>query len=106
MKSWAYNPLGVAFELRGSMRDPDPPAALNYSRTDRPSALRLVRVIVLETILVAIGGTLVWGLAWEAGFFWPGLIAAIVIWLTVSPVIEVATVLRYRREGSGREGSQ
>ncbi|MDB4872429.1 MAG: hypothetical protein JWL97_3433 [Gemmatimonadales bacterium] len=81
------------------MPDPNPPAASTPSPPERSSALRLIRVIISETILVAIVGTLVWGIAWEAGFFWPGLIAAIVIWLTVSPVIEVATVMRYRREG-------
>jgi membrane protein YdbS with pleckstrin-like domain len=78
------------------MPDPNLPAA---STPERSSALRLIRVIISETLLVAIVGTLVWGIAWEAGYFWPGLIAAIVIWLTVSPVIEVATVMRYRREG-------
>jgi hypothetical protein len=88
------------------MGDTHPMPSESSPAEGRRAALRLIRVIVLETILVAIGGTLVWGLAWEAGFFWPGLIAAIVIWLTISPVIEVATVLRYRREGSGREGSQ
>ena|SRR5258707_1117758 len=94
-----YNPYSNAFELRVIMRDVDPHAAPNSSRSDQPSALRLIHVIVLETILVAVGGALVWGVAWEAGFFWPGLIVAIVIWLTVSPVIEIATVLRFRREG-------
>jgi membrane protein YdbS with pleckstrin-like domain len=81
------------------MPDPNLPAASTPSPPERSSALRLIRVIISETLLVAIVGTLVWGIAWEAGYFWPGLIAAIVIWLTVSPVIEVATVMRYRREG-------
>ena len=60
------------------------------------SGYRLVRLIVLETVVVAIGGLLIWGVAWEIGFPTVGLVIAIVIWLTVSPIIEIATVLNYR----------
>lgn len=62
----------------------------------RLAGLRLVRVIIVETVLVAFAGLLVWGLAWESGYSRVGLIIAIIIWLTVSPVVEIATVLKYR----------
>jgi hypothetical protein len=66
--------------------------------TDRPSGFRLVHIVVLETLLIAILGFAIWGVAWDLGFPKVGLIAAIVIWLTVSPVIEIATVMNYRKE--------
>jgi hypothetical protein len=59
--------------------------------------MRLIRVIVMETILVAMVGGIVWGILWEVGFPTAGMIAAIVIWLAVSPIIEIATVVNYRR---------
>jgi len=76
---------------------------MHSSQSDTPSGtpvrapgLRLVRIIVVETVAVAIIGGLVWGVAWDAGYPKAGLIAAIIIWLTVSPIIEIATVLKYR----------
>lgn len=57
----------------------------------------MVRVILLETLLVALGGSAVWGLAWELGFPNVGLALAVVIWVIVSPAIEIATVLRFRQ---------
>lgn len=65
-----------------------------------PSGHRLVHIIVFETIAVAILGGLVWGIAWEFGFPRIGLGIAIVIWLTVSPIIEIATVMNYRNNRS------
>ena len=64
---------------------------------DPKSGYRLVRIVVLETLLIAIVGFAIWGVAWDMGFPNAGLIIAIVVWLTVSPVIEIATVLNYRK---------
>jgi len=63
----------------------------------RAAGLRLRRVIVLETLLIALAGLLVWGIAWDLGYPRQGLVVAIVIWIGVSPVIEIATVNRYYR---------
>ena len=67
------------------------------------ASLRLVRVIIIEALLVAIVGFLVWGVAWDLGYPIPGLVIAIIIWLTVSPVIEIATVMNYRKAASERK---
>ena len=58
---------------------------------------RLVRVIIFETVMVAIVGLLVLGLAAELGFYKLGMVLAIVIWVGISPAIEIATVNRARR---------
>src|SRR5437588_3939460 len=60
------------------------------------SGLRLIRVIVLETLAVALLGLFVFGILWDMGFFRAGLVAGAAIWVLVSPVIEIATVLRMR----------
>ncbi|HWE04000.1 MAG TPA: hypothetical protein VG326_16465 [Tepidisphaeraceae bacterium] len=75
------------------------PAKIDIAQRDknRAAGFRLVRVVIIETLLVAIVGLLVWGVAWDMGFPRGGLIIAIVIWLTVSPVIEIATVINYRK---------
>ncbi|HZK82064.1 MAG TPA: hypothetical protein VFC46_13375 [Humisphaera sp.] len=74
-------------------------AKLDDSQWDknRSAGFRLVRVVIIETLLVAIVGLLIWGVAWDLNFPKAGLIIAIVIWLTVSPVIEIATVMNYRK---------
>jgi hypothetical protein len=59
---------------------------------------RLVRVIIAETIVVALAGLFVWGIAWDMNYPKTGMVLAIIIWLTVSPVIEIATLAQYRRE--------
>ena len=64
---------------------------------DRAAGYRLVRVVIIESLLIAIVGLLIWGIAWDLNFPKAGLIIAIVIWLTVSPVIEIATVMNYRK---------
>lgn len=58
---------------------------------------RLMRVILLETVLVSLLGLAVLGLAWEVGFFRIGLVVAAIIWIGISPVIEIATVRSARR---------
>jgi hypothetical protein len=65
--------------------------------------LRLRRVIVLETFLVALAGFMVWGIVWEIGFPTAGLVLAIILWLTISPAIEIATVMKYRQMEERRE---
>jgi hypothetical protein len=57
---------------------------------------RLVRCLLLETLLVMLAGLLILGFAWEAGFFKLGLVLAVLIWVGISPIIDVAT-LRHRR---------
>ena len=70
----------------------------DYSEADEDhSVYGLLRAMLLETLLVFLAGLLILGLAWEAGFFWAGLIVALVIWLTVSPAIDFATYRRWRR---------
>jgi len=64
------------------------------------SGLRLIRVIVLETLAVLLLGLLIFGILWDMGFFHAGLIAGIAIWVLVSPAIEIATVLRLRSPSS------
>ena len=69
------------------------------------AGFRLVRIILLETIAVLLVGLAVFGVLWEMNLFYVGLIAAIVIWVCISPAIEIATVLAARheiREGQGR----
>jgi hypothetical protein len=70
-----------------------PPASENGMPV---SGLRLIHVIVLETLAVLLLGLLVFGMLWDMGFFRAGLIAGIAIWVLVSPAIEIATVLRMR----------
>jgi len=72
-------------------------SAENLQPTEDHSVYGLLRAMVLETLLVFLAGLLVLGLAWEAGFFWAGLIIAVVIWLTVSPAIDFATYRHWRR---------
>jgi hypothetical protein len=62
---------------------------------------RLISIILVESFLVMLAGLTVWGIAWELNYFRVGLVLAIVIWLTVSPAIEIATVMSYRREQAG-----
>ena len=57
---------------------------------------RLVRCLLLETFLVMLAGLLVLGFAWEAGFFKLGLILALLIWVGISPIVDLAT-LRHRK---------
>jgi nitrate reductase NapE component len=80
---------------------------LNYSPRQRSNSagFRLVRVVIFETLLVAIVGLLIWGVAWDLGFPTAGLVIAIAIWLTVSPVIEIATVLNYRKSSESNSES-
>ena len=67
--------------------------------SEAPSGLRVVRVIITETLLVAFVGLLVWGIAWDINFPKTGMVLAIIIWLTVSPVIEIGPRwAQYRRE--------
>ena len=61
------------------------------------SVYGLLRAMVLETLLVFLAGLLILGLAWEAGFFWEGLVVALVVWVTVSPAIDFATYRHWRR---------
>jgi hypothetical protein len=68
---------------------------------ETPGGFRLVRVIITETLLVALAGLLVWGIAWDINFPKTGMVLAIIVWLTVSPVIEIATLAQYRRERKG-----
>lgn len=68
------------------------------------AGFRLVRIILLETIGVLLLGLAVFGVLWEMNLFYVGLIAAIVIWVCISPAIEIATVFAARREI--REGQQ
>jgi hypothetical protein len=70
------------------------------AKLPRSPGMRLVRIIVVETLAVAIVGGLVWGVAWDLGFPTAGMVAAIAIWLTVSPIIEIATVMKYRHPGA------
>ena len=63
----------------------------------RPPAFRLRRVIILESLTVAMVGLIVWGIAWDLNYPTVGLVIAIIIWVTVSPVIEIATVSSYRK---------
>jgi len=58
---------------------------------------RLVRCLLLETLLVMLAGLLILGFAWEAGFFKLGLILAVLVWLGLSPIIDIAT-LRHTRK--------
>jgi hypothetical protein len=60
------------------------------------TGMRMIRIIIIETLAVAIVGFLVLGVAAEMGWYRVGFIAAIVIWVGVSPIIEIATVLRFR----------
>ena len=82
------------------MRDqnPNPGHSDQHGGPKQSPGMRLVRVIVVETIVVALIGFFVWGFAWELTYPRVGLVLAIVIWLTVSPVIEIAAVANYRRE--------
>ncbi|HEX4795604.1 MAG TPA: hypothetical protein VH370_17580 [Humisphaera sp.] len=76
----------------------DPEKSRNRSEaTEDHSVCGLLRAMFLETLLVFLAGLLILGLAWEAGFFWAGLIVALVIWLTVSPAIDFATYRHWRR---------
>ena len=61
-------------------------------------------MIVLETLLTAMAGFMAWGVAWDVGHPRPGLVIAIIIWVGVSPVLEIATVTRYRRSLEKSEG--
>lgn len=76
------------------------PASRDPSEPRAPAAPghRLVSIILMETFFVMLAGFTVWGIAWELNYFHVGLVLAIIIWLTVSPAIEIATVLSYRRE--------
>ena len=74
---------------------------MNESDVKRQSSragFRLVRIILLETIAVLLVGLAVFGVLWEMNLFYVGLITAIVIWVCVSPAIEIATVLAARQE--------
>ncbi|HEX5245458.1 MAG TPA: hypothetical protein VFW23_19520 [Tepidisphaeraceae bacterium] len=62
------------------------------------AGFRLVRIILLETIGVLLLGLAVFGVLWEMNLFYVGLITAIVIWVCISPAIEIATVFAARRE--------
>jgi len=57
---------------------------------------RLVRCLLLETFLVMLAGLLILGFAWEAGFFKLGLVLAVLIWVGISSIVDLAT-LRHRR---------
>ena len=70
----------------------------DVKRKSSSAGFRLVRIILLETIAVLLVGLAVFGVLWEMNLFYVGLIAAIVIWVCVSPAIEIATVLAARRE--------
>ena len=77
----------------------------DVKRRSSSAGFRLVRIILLETIAVLLVGLAVFGVLWEMNLFYVGLIAAIVIWVCVSPAIEIATVLAARqeiREGQSR----
>jgi hypothetical protein len=69
------------------------------------TGLRMIRIIILETLAVAVIGFLVLGVAAEAGWYRAGFIAAIVIWVGVSPVIEIATVIRMREISQNRRST-
>ena len=70
----------------------------NREPCDEPCVgVRLLRVILLETVLVALLGLIILGVAWEAGFFKVGLIVAALIWFGVSPIIEIATLRHAKR---------
>lgn len=70
----------------------------DVKRQSSSAGFRLVRIILLETIAVLLVGLAVFGVLWEMNLFYVGLIAAIVIWVCVSPAIEIATVLAARKE--------
>ena len=70
----------------------------DVKRQSSRSGFRFVRIILLETIAVLLVGLAVFGVLWEMNLFYVGLIAAIVIWVCVSPAIEIATVLAARQE--------
>ena len=70
----------------------------NRQPCDEPCVgYRLLRVILLETVLVMLVGLIILGVAWEAGFFKLGLIIAALIWVGVSPIIEIATLRHAKR---------
>jgi len=70
----------------------------DVKRQSSRAGFRLVRIILLETIAVLLVGLAVFGVLWEMNLFYVGLIAAIVIWVCVSPAIEIATVFAARKE--------
>ena len=70
----------------------------DVKRQSSSAGFRLVRIILLETIAVLLVGLAVFGVLWEMNLFYVGLIAAIVIWVCISPAIEIATVLAARQE--------
>jgi len=69
----------------------------DFSGVEDHTIYGLFRAILLETLLVFLAASLILGLAWEAGFFWPGLVVATAVWLTVSPAIEFVTYRHWRR---------
>lgn len=69
-----------------------------------PATARVIRIIIVEALTVALVGFFVWGVAWEIGYPAYGLIAAVIIWLSVSPAIEIWTLLGLRQSSRSDSG--
>ncbi len=93
------NRANVDLECAMSQIDSTQPPNANV-----PKGMRLVWVIILETLIVAVAGLAVWGVAWDLGYPTAGLVVAIVIWVVVSPAIEIATVVSVRRASTEMPG--
>jgi uncharacterized membrane protein YcaP (DUF421 family) len=59
--------------------------------------LPIARAMILEIVIVAVLGALVWGGVWELGYPSIGLASAAVIWLTLWPLMEIVTLRDYFR---------
>lgn len=73
------------------MSEPDPLPPPNHV-PPRP-----IHRIALETLVVALAGATVLGIAWEIGHDDIGWIAAVIIWIAGGPALEILRLMSMRK---------
>lgn len=74
------------------MTEPQPP-----STTPKSFVARSVRRIIVEALVVAFTGALVWGIFWELQLDQVGAIIAFVIWIAGTPALELLRLRQHHK---------